>query len=135
MISTQAPRSFQVKFNFGDMAVVLLIALVIYLIGITATQWEGAYRPAVEIELSTGHLVLYSLFSMGRALIAYFLSLGFTLIFGYAAAKNRFAEKLIVPFLDIGQSIPVLGFLPGLVLGLVSVFPKPILGSNSPVFL
>jgi NitT/TauT family transport system permease protein len=106
----------------------LLIAGLIYLIGITAEQWEGAYRPAVEIDLSGRSLVLYSLFSMGRALIAYLLSLSFTIFFGYAAAKNRFAERLIIPLLDIGQSIPVLGFLPGLVLGLVSIFPKTNIG-------
>ena len=115
-------------FKVGDTAVLLLVALAIYLIGMTAKQWEGVYRPAVEIDLSGSSLLLFSLFSMGRAMIAYILSLLFTLIFGYLAAKNRIAEKIIVPLLDIGQSIPVLGFLPGLVLGLVSIFPKTNIG-------
>jgi NitT/TauT family transport system permease protein len=42
---------------------------------------------------------------------------------GYWAAKNKSAEQVIIPLLDIGQSIPVLGFLPGLVLGLIAIFP------------
>jgi len=45
--------------------------------------------------------------------MAYLLSLIFTLVAGYLAAKNRLAEQIIAPLLDIGQSIPVLGFLPG----------------------
>ena len=43
--------------------------------------------------------------------------------FGWAAATSAAAERLLLPLLDILQSIPVLGFLPGLVLGLMSVFP------------
>ena len=52
----------------------------------------------------------------------------FTLIYGYVAAYNRRAEKIMVPLLDILQSIPVLGFLPGLVLALVAAFPHSNIG-------
>ena len=48
-----------------------------------------------------------------RGLIAYVLSLLFTLVYGYWAAKDQVAERVLVPLLDILQSIPVLGFLPG----------------------
>src|SRR5205085_2787894 len=55
--------------------------------------------------------------------LALLISYRFALSFGWAAAKSRAAERLLLPLLDILQSIPVLGFLPGLVLGLMSLFP------------
>ena len=60
---------------------------------------------------------------MVRGIIAYGLSLTVTLVYGYWAAKDKIAEKVVVPLLDILQSIPVLGFMPGLVLTLVGLFP------------
>jgi len=56
--------------------------------------------------------------------ISYLFALGF----GWVAAKSRAAERLLLPLLDILQSIPVLGFLPGLVLGLMSLFPARNMG-------
>ena len=57
-------------------------------------------------------------------MLAYVLSLLFTLAYGYWAAKDHIAEKVLIPLLDILQSIPVLGFMPGLVLALVAIFPN-----------
>jgi NitT/TauT family transport system permease protein len=85
-------------------------------------------RPAVKIDLSLWALPSYTLNSLVRGLLAYLLSLGFTLAYGYWAAKDRLAEKILIPLLDILQSIPVLGFMPGLVLALVSLFPRSNLG-------
>ncbi len=70
----------------------------------------------------------YTFFSLCRGLFAYVLSLGFTLVYGYWAAKDRVAERVLVPLLDVLQSIPVLGFMPGLVLALVGVFPNSNVG-------
>lgn len=116
------------RFQAPDLLVVALIGLILYGMIATAQRWDSAFQPEVTIDLSLASLPLYSLYSLFRALIAYFMSLGFTLSFGYLAAKNRFAERLIIPMLDIGQSIPVLGFLPGLVLGLVALFPRTNVG-------
>jgi len=88
-----------------------------------ASQWTGPQRSEVAIDLSPLALPRYALFSLSRGLIAYALSLGFTLVYGYWAAKDRVAERVLIPLLDILQSIPILGFMPGLVLGLVRVFP------------
>src|SRR5262249_27802659 len=52
----------------------------------------------------------------------------FTLVYGYWAAKEKAAERVLIPLLDILQSIPVLGFMPGLVLALVAVFPSSNIG-------
>lgn len=96
------------------------------LLGITglAREWHGALRPAFEIDLSPLALPRYTLLSLSRGLAAYLLSLGFTLVYGYWAAKDRMAERVLVPLLDILQSIPVLGFMPGVVLALVALFPR-----------
>jgi len=68
------------------------------------------------------------MFSLIRGLLAYVLSLGFTLVYGYWAAKDRVAGRLLLPLLDILQSIPVLGFMPGLILALVALFPHSNVG-------
>ena len=93
-----------------------------------ARQWTGQLRPAVAIDLSAGALPRYALFSLARGLAAYALSLGFTLVYGYWAARDRLSERVLIPLLDILQSIPVLGFMPGLVLTLVAAFPASNLG-------
>ena len=87
-------------------------------------EWHGALRPAFEIDLSPLALPRYTLLSLSRGLAAYLLSLGFTLAYGYWAAKDRMAERVLVPLLDVLQSIPVLGFMPGVVLALVALFPS-----------
>ena len=56
--------------------------------------------------------------------MAYIISLAFTLVVGYAAAKSKKLERIIIPAIDILQSIPPLGFMPGLVLALIALFPK-----------
>lgn len=93
-----------------------------------AGEWRSVPRAEVLIDLSPRALPRYTLFSLSRGLLAYALSLAFTLVYGYWAAKDKVAERLLVPLLDILQSIPILGFMPGLVLGLVSVFPNSNVG-------
>jgi NitT/TauT family transport system permease protein len=78
----------------------------------------------VEIDLSPWALPKYTFYTLCRGMIAYILSLLFTFAYGYWAAKDHIAEKVLIPLLDILQSIPVLGFLPGLVLALVAIFPN-----------
>jgi NitT/TauT family transport system permease protein len=112
----------------ADLLVVGLFVFFLYGSVVTAQRWNGVLQPDVHIDLSYSSLFIYSVYSLFRASIAYFLSLAFTLVFGYLAAKYKTAERLILPLLDIGQSIPVLGFLPGLVLGLISIFPNSNLG-------
>lgn len=88
-----------------------------------ASEWVAPQRTEIVIDLSPWALPRYALFSLSRGLFAYALSLAFTLVYGYWAAKDRIAERVLIPLLDILQSIPILGFMPGLVLGLVRVFP------------
>jgi NitT/TauT family transport system permease protein len=112
----------------ADSAVLILIGAFIYSLTIFGHQWEASFNPTSQISTSMGSLVVYTAFSALRGLIAYLISLTFTICIGYWAAKSAKAERIILPFLDIMQSIPVLGFLPGLVLGLVAIFPKTNVG-------
>jgi NitT/TauT family transport system permease protein len=68
----------------------------------------------------------------GRTLLRMWLAFGFSLLFtfavGYAAAKNRVARTIILPFMDIMQSIPVLSFLTITVTFFVGLFPGTLLG-------
>ena len=106
---------------------VLLGALVAGVVGL-AQRWQAPIRPTVEIDLSPSALPLYTLLSLSRGFAAYLLSLAFTLVYGTIAAHDRRAERVMLPLLDIGQGIPVLGFLPGLVLGMVALFPRTNVG-------
>src|SRR5512133_2823806 len=114
------------RLSWTDLALVAGLGGGIYGLVHLAREWTGALRPAVEIDLSLRALPGYALLSLSRGLAAYLLSLLFTLVYGYWAAHDRVAERVLIPALDILQSIPVLGFMPGLVLGLVAAFP----GSN-----
>lgn len=110
--------------------VALLAALVAAAFGLVrlAQEWTGGYRQAVEIDLSLRALPRYALLSLSRGLVAYVLSLAFTLGYGYWAARDRVAERVLIPLLDILQSVPVLGFMPAVVLALVAAFPRTNVG-------
>ena len=112
------------KLGWTDLALVAALGGAIYGLTRLAQEWTGVLRPTVEIDLALGALPGYALLSLSRGLAAYALSLLFTLTYGYWAARDRLAERVLIPLLDILQSIPVLGFMPGLVLGLVAAFPR-----------
>lgn len=115
-------------FSIVDVFLLLGIAVVIYSLVAVAQEWAGPYRPRTEIDLSLLSLIRYSFFSLVRVFAGYLFSLLFTLGYGYLAAKSRLAEPILIPLLDILQSVPVLGFMPGLVLALVGLFPHSNLG-------
>jgi NitT/TauT family transport system permease protein len=99
-----------------------------YFVVVLARTWFGPFNPHVEISRSPAMLPVYAAYSLLRILVAYVLSLGFTLVYGYVAAYNARAERLMIPLLDILQSIPVLSFLPGVMLAMVALFPRNQLG-------
>lgn len=114
--------------SFVDVFLFLGLVFFTYaLIGV-AKDWTSPFRPKVEIELGYLSLAKYSFFSLVRVTAAYFLSLVFTFTYGYVAAKSKLAEPVLISLLDILQSIPVLGFMPGVVLALVHLFPNSNVG-------
>ena len=97
----------------------------------------GHLRRPVLVQLpraGSGHrrspsaLPLYAFYSIVRTVAAYFLSLIFAVGYGYIAAYNKRVEPLMIAVLDILQSIPVLSFLPGVMLAMVALIPGRQLG-------
>ncbi len=93
-----------------------------------ARYWTSPINTQAEIRLEPAALPLYAAYSVARIAVAYLLSLAVTLVYGYVAAHNRRAEKLMIPLLDTLQSIPVLCFLPGVMVAMVALFPTRQLG-------
>jgi NitT/TauT family transport system permease protein len=85
--------------------------------------WTAPVNAQADIRLSPGVLPLYALFSVARILIAYLISLVFAIAYGQFAAHNARAERILIPLLDTLQSIPVLSFLPPVMVAMVALFP------------
>jgi NitT/TauT family transport system permease protein len=111
-----------------DIAVFLFVCAAIFGVYSIGRSWLGPAMPAAQISQSPRALPLYALYSLVRIVVAYALSLVFALGYGYLAANSRRAEVILVPLLDILQSIPVLSFLPGVMLAMVAIFPHRQLG-------
>ncbi len=108
---------------WGDAVVLGGLAIVLY----GAVRSAHLAPDAVQgphISLAAAALPAYAARSLARMAAAYALSLGFTLAYGYVAAKNKRAEKLLLPALDVLQSVPILSFLPVVLLSLGAVLPE-----------
>jgi NitT/TauT family transport system permease protein len=101
---------------------------IFYGVASVGRSWFGPFTPTVEISRSVRALPAYAGYSLLRIAVAYVLSLGFALVYGYVAAYNARAERFMVPLLDVLQSIPVLSFLPPVMLAMVALFPGRQLG-------
>jgi NitT/TauT family transport system permease protein len=97
--------------------------------------WLGPFTPEVEISRSLLALPAYAGYSLLRITIAYVLSLAFALVYGYVAASNHRLERFMIPLLDVLQSIPVLSFLPPVMLAMVALFPGRQLGVEAGAIL
>jgi NitT/TauT family transport system permease protein len=111
-----------------DIAVFIAVFGVIIGVYSIGRSWLGPVRVEAEISQDPRSLWAYALYSLVRILVAYGISLVFALAYGYAAAKSKRAEIVLIPLLDILQSIPVLSFLPGVMLAMVALFPSRQLG-------
>jgi NitT/TauT family transport system permease protein len=116
------------RIGWVDLLVAAFVLLILYGIVRVGAQWHAPLRAAVEIDLRLRALPQYTFFSLCRGFVAFALSFLFTLVYGYVAARVRGADKLMLPMLDILQSIPVLGFMPGVVLALAALFPRTNVG-------
>src|ERR1019366_1777893 len=90
--------------------------------------WTAPINTQLQIDLRPSALPAYALFSVARLAVAYFLSLAVSLIYGYVAANSAKAERVMIPLLDTLQSIPVLCFLPGVMISMIALFPTTQLG-------
>ncbi|MGH9597370.1 MAG: ABC transporter permease subunit, partial [Edaphobacter sp.] len=111
-----------------DMSVAGLGLACFYGVVVIARSWFGHFEPAIMISQSPRALPLYAFYSVVRIGLAYLLSLIFAIGYGYIAAYNKRIEALMIAALDILQSIPVLSFLPGVMLAMVALFPTRQIG-------
>src|SRR5258706_1913938 len=109
--------------SIADLLILLVLALAVY-IGVRLAVSSPQVLQGPSINLSTQVLPYYALLSLGRMLAAYILSILFSLIYGYFAASKPAAERILLPILDVLQSIPILSFLPVVLLRLTALLPQ-----------
>lgn len=128
-MAVQFPKLFQTfqrdkkDITRGDAVIVALLIVILYL-GIRLAFAAPAIIEGLEISLAPSRLPWYALLSVGRMTAAYLLSLIFTIFYGRSAAYNPRAERLLMPLLDVLQSVPILSFLPVVLLSLNAILPE-----------
>jgi NitT/TauT family transport system permease protein len=124
-------RLFQIKqplyraLSWGDGVVLAGIAVFIY-VGARLAIGAPATTEGPAISLAPTALPWYASLSLRRMAAAYVLSFLFSLGYGSLAANNRRAEQIMLPLLDVLQSVPILSFLPVVLLSLSAVLPQGI---------
>jgi len=122
------------EFRWSDAFVLLTITALLYL-GVHF----GFHAPEVVkgpgIVLHPTALPYYALRSVIRMAAAYMLSLMFTLVYGYVAARSRRAEQILLPTLDVLQSVPILSFLPVVLLGLSAILQEQLAAELASIVL
>lgn len=107
----------------SDLLLIALVTTVVYGLVATCTRVvTGPYIP-MKIETTLSVLPSYAALSMTRMLLGYFVSLVFSVLYAYIAYRVHFAAQMLMLVIDVLQSIPLLSFLPGVVLGLIALFP------------
>ncbi|HAT1658664.1 TPA: ABC transporter permease [Legionella pneumophila] len=124
------PDKFSRFINRWDLLLLILTFSVIFFLGWAGSQMATPYQlgDQIPISLEPSNLPFYALRTVLRMFIALIFSILFTFIVGALAAKNRRAEQIIIPAIDILQSIPVLSFLSITVTGFIHLFPNSLLG-------
>ncbi|HTZ55235.1 MAG TPA: ABC transporter permease subunit [Candidatus Acidoferrum sp.] len=116
----------------ADLVVILgALALLIALARIgsgTTVAFVPQKHLVPQVSLDPRDLPYYAARSVLRLFVALIWSVLFTFAYGYAAAHSRRAERVLIPLLDVLQSVPVLGFLTITVTGFIALFPGSLLG-------
>ena len=119
-------------FNSWDIIISCLIIVIFASAAWSITQMnlplEKIQSQVISLDIS--YLPLYTFRSIIRMLLGLILSLWFTLTFGTWAARSFRAERIIIPLIDICQSVPILGFLTLFSWGLLMLFPGSVLGAE-----
>ena len=117
------------RFNFFDLIASIFVVTLLFII---VESINNMYEPIVSlhensISLHPGHLPEYAARTTLRMFIAVFFSLIFTFIYASIAAKTRL-EVILIPLLDILQSVPILGYISFTVVGFLALFPGNVMG-------
>ena len=122
------PRS---PIGLPDLVILAGLFVLLYGIAHVGSGFFVAFKPPVmqpKVSLDPANLPYYAARSTLRMFIGLIFSVLFTFAYGYACAKSRRAERVMIPLLDILQSVPVLGFLSVTVTAFIALFPGSLLG-------
>lgn len=116
--------------NYWDMLALVFVLAFVAFFAWTATQMATPYKigQVIPLSLDPVYLPFYAARTVFRMLIALMVSLLFTFTFATWAAKSRRAEKIIIPVIDVLQSVPPLGYLSVVIAGFIGLFPGSLLG-------
>lgn len=127
-----SPRIFPIgSFRLADFALSLGVLTLLYFVARIGSQSLVKFSPPEvipTISLDPHNLPNYAARSTLRMFVALACSTLFTFVYGYAAARSRRAERVLIPLLDILQSVPVLGFLSVTVTAFIALFRGSLLG-------
>lgn len=120
----------ETEFSWRDILAILGLIAILWLTvslirDITVPYTQVSFK---EMDLSYSRIPYYMLRSTFRMFLAYGASLLFTMVFGYWAYRSKRARSLIIPAIDVLQSVPVLGFLSITVTGFMALFPGRLIG-------
>ncbi len=121
-------------FDVGDVAVLLAVGVILY-VGVRIATGAPLVVAGPAIRLEVRALPGYALLSTGRMLAAYLLSLTFSLVYARMAAYRRVARQVLIPLLDVLQSVPILSFLPVVLLSFSTLLPREVAAELSAIVL
>ena len=118
--------------NIWDIVALILTvgAMVLIVYGGEQTTQPLSSLDVAPVSLDPAHLPFYALRTTMRMLLAIVCSTVFTFVYAALAAKSRRAEMVLIPLLDILQSVPILGFLTFTVVFFMKLFPGKVLGAE-----
>lgn len=120
--------------TLGDVISIGLVISLLY-VGARLAIDAPSVIPGPSISLEPSALPIYTFLSIGRMAAAYVLSLSFSIFYGRIAASHRRAEQLLMPLLDVLQSVPILSFLPMVLLSLSSFLPQNVAAELASIVL
>jgi NitT/TauT family transport system permease protein len=118
--------------NIWDAVALILVigAMVLIVYGGEQTTLPLSALDITPVSLDPANLPAYALRTTMRMLLAIICSIVFTFIYAALAAKSRRAEMVLIPLLDILQSVPILGFLTFTVVFFLNLFPGQVFGAE-----
>ena len=121
---------YDMRPNAWDLAALPLVLGMLWLLAFGGMEMSSPYNVGDPLQVSTDptDLPYYLLRSFLRMAAGLACSMTFTVVYATLAAKSKYAEKILIPILDVLQSIPILGFLSITVTGFIALFPGNLLG-------
>jgi NitT/TauT family transport system permease protein len=112
------------SYLLADIFVIAIFSVITVSFGLFLQVGSAPYIEAIEIDTSLWALPGYLILSLTRSFVALSLSYMFAIVYGSLAAKSKAHERILIPLVDVLQSLPVLTFLPGFIIALTAVFPS-----------